>query len=106
MSEAPSTPRAPPRGEHPNSRKDGVHLPDGVAIIEGHPVAVEVELHYKGPRSTQAIVYELSQRYDAVFYYCDRLPHGKLLRLEKTGRWPKLAVRTLPGADWAEPQGG
>jgi hypothetical protein len=61
----------------------------------------------KGARPyTEAILDALSLHYEVPFYYCDRLPHGKLLQLKQTGRWPTLVVRTLPGADWAEPQGG
>lgn len=82
------------------------HIPDGVLILEGRRVAIEVELHYKGKRATEAVLTGHSRAFDAMMYYCDRLPHTQLTRLEKTGRWPKLAVRTLPGADWAEPQGG
>jgi hypothetical protein len=82
------------------------HIPDGILILEGRRVAVEVELHYKGKRATESVLAGHSRAFDAMLYYCDRLPYTQLTRLEKTGRWPKLGVRTLPGADWGEPHGG
>jgi hypothetical protein len=81
------------RSEHPNARREAVHLPDGVAILEGRPIAIEVELHYKGPRATEATLHELARRYDTTLYYCDRVVYRRLAKLEQSGRWARLEVR-------------
>jgi hypothetical protein len=72
------------------------HLPDGVAILEGRGVAIEVELTIKGTRRLEEILDELTGRYDRVMYFCAPGPHKQLTRLERSGRWPSLGVRELP----------
>jgi len=73
------------------------HLPDGVALVDGQRVAIEVELTVKSRRRVTGILDELSGRYDAVVYFCAPGPHRLLSEFAVTGRWPKLGVRELPG---------
>lgn len=72
------------------------HRPDGVAIREGHSIAVEVELSVKGNVRLEGILDELARRYDAILYFCAPGPYQQLRRMEQTGRWRSLAVRELP----------
>jgi hypothetical protein len=72
------------------------HLPDGVAILEGRGVAIEVELTIKANRRLEEILDELTGRYERVMYFCAPGPHKQLTRLERSGRWPSLGVRELP----------
>lgn len=72
------------------------HMPDGVAILEGSSMAVEVELSVKSNVRLEGILDELARRYDAILYFCAAGPHQQLTRMQRTGRWPALAVRELP----------
>jgi hypothetical protein len=79
------------------------HVPDGVLLVEGHSVAIEVELSAKHIRRTEGIIDELAGRFDGILYYCGRWPYRRLKPLEESGRWPKLGVRELPretGLEW------
>ena len=80
-------------------RDAGAHLPDAVLEIDGERHAIEAELSRKGKSEIRLIVAQHSSRYDAVLYFCDRLPYRLLKRLQAEGRWPKLIVRRLPGAE-------
>jgi hypothetical protein len=77
-------------------RETAQHLPDAVVLAEGRRVAIEVELTVKSQRRVNAILDELSARYDAFLHYCAPGPHRQLARLAETGRWPTLGVRELP----------
>ncbi|HEY7829111.1 MAG TPA: hypothetical protein VIC06_00920 [Solirubrobacteraceae bacterium] len=72
------------------------YIPDGVAIHDGHKVAIEVELHAKRVGVVRRKLTEHEQRYDAVLYFCASGPHRQLTKLAETGRWPNLGVRELP----------
>jgi DNA-binding transcriptional ArsR family regulator len=91
---APSTEWVPER-VLARDRLAGEHLSDGVAITEGHRVAIEAELTVKSRRRVTAILDELIGRYDAVLYFCAPGPHRQLTELAATGRWPALGVREL-----------
>jgi hypothetical protein len=82
--------------ELPKGLRGGRHIPDGVLILEGHPVAVEVELSPKKPELVEAVLNHHFERFDAILYYCAPQTIRLLTRLEQTGRWPRLAVRELP----------
>jgi hypothetical protein len=73
------------------------HMPDGVAVLDGREMAIEVELARKSTPRVQAILDELTSRYDAVLYFCAPLPYAQLTRLAQSGRWRALGVRELPG---------
>ncbi len=77
-------------------REPGAHLPDGVAVIEGRRVAIEVELTIKSQRRLTAILDELCTRYDTVVYFCAPGPHRQLSMLVEGGQWSALGVRELP----------
>jgi len=85
-------------GEQPlaRERQPGEHLPDAVVVTDGRRVAIEVELTVKSQRRVQAILDELTGRFDAVLYFCALGPHHQLSRLAASGRWPALGVRELP----------
>jgi hypothetical protein len=73
------------------------HVPDGVAIVEGGSMAVEVELTVKGNVRLETILDELARRYDAILYFCAPSAHQQLTRMQRSGRWQTLGVRELPG---------
>lgn len=85
-----------PERQLARERKPGEHLTDGVVLLDGQRVAIEVELTVKTQQRLTAILDELNRRYDAVLYYCAPSPHRQLTTHENTGRWPKLGVRELP----------
>lgn len=72
------------------------HLPDGVALVDGQRVAIEVELTIKSRKRVTSILDELTGRYDAVVYFCAPGPHRLLSEFADTGRWPTLGIRELP----------
>jgi DNA-binding transcriptional ArsR family regulator len=77
-------------------RTGGEHLPDGVVLVDGQRVAIEVELTIKSRRRVTAILDELTARYDTVIYFCAPGPYRLLQEFAETGRWPTLGVRELP----------
>jgi hypothetical protein len=87
-----------PERQLARERQPGEHLTDGVVILDGRRVAIEVELTVKSQQRVTAILDELNRRYDAVLYYCAPAPHRQLTTHEQSGRWPKLGVRELPDA--------
>lgn len=78
-------------------RKAGEHLPDGVVLVDGQRVAIEVELTVKSQRRLTAILDELTARFDTVLYFCAPGPHRQLTGFAESARWPTLGVRELPG---------
>lgn len=70
-------------------------LPDGVTLLEGRSLAVQVELALKSKRRLEAILNALAKRYDSILYFCAADPLRVLSALQETGRWPTLAVRDL-----------
>lgn len=72
------------------------HLPDAVVCTAGERHAVEVELTQKASRRLAPILDELSQRFDAVLFFCSPPVRRQLDALAGSGRWPKLALRDLP----------
>jgi DNA-binding transcriptional ArsR family regulator len=77
-------------------RQAGEHLPDGVVLVDGQRVAIEVELTTKSQRRLTAILDEITGRFDTALYFCAAGPHRQLSRFAESGRWPKLGVRELP----------
>jgi hypothetical protein len=86
-------------------RLAGEHLADGVAITDGRKVAIEAELTLKSRRRINAILDDLTVRYDAVLYFCAPSTHRQLTELAASGRWPTLGVRELPHAEDRDQQG-
>ena len=77
-------------------RQAGEHLPDGVVVVDGQRVAIEVELTAKSQRRVTAILDELTGRFDTVLYFCAAGPHCQLSGFAGSGRWATLGVRELP----------
>jgi hypothetical protein len=69
--------------------------PDGIAILDGRQVAIEVELVPKGHTITGAIVAERERRYDAVLYFCAPATVRLMTQLVASGRFPSLELRHL-----------
>jgi hypothetical protein len=80
-------------------RSAGEHLPDGVLLLDGRRVAIEVELTVKSRRRVAAILHDLTGRFDAVVYFCSPPTHRLLSEFQASGRWTTLAVRELPGRE-------
>ncbi len=79
----------------PEARGYAKNLPDGVAVMQDSRLAIEVELHFKGRRATEAVLAGHARNYDATFYFCAPGPYRQLGKLAESGRFPKLAVREL-----------
>jgi hypothetical protein len=75
------------------------HLADGVVLLDGRRIAIEVELTVKSKRRVRAIIDELSRRYDAVLYYCAPGPLRLVSELAVGGSWSSLGIRQLPVRD-------
>lgn len=76
------------RGQHS-------HIPDGVVLLDGHRVAIEVELNHKSRKATEAVLQGHAREYDAALYFCARDAYGQLRRLEQSGRFPKFTTSEL-----------
>jgi hypothetical protein len=74
----------------------GSLVPDGVVIYQGGRVAIEVELTQKPGRAIKAKLERLEAQCDAIVYFCAPAVLASLTRMEQSGSWPKLSVRTLP----------
>jgi hypothetical protein len=72
------------------------HMPDGVAILDGSSMAIEVELSVKSNMRLEGILDELARRYDAILYFCAPSPYQQLTRMQRSGRWQTMGVRELP----------
>lgn len=77
-------------------RSPQAHLADGLVLLNGRQIAIEVELTVKSKRRTKGIVEELIGRYDAVLYYCAPAAHRLLSELAAKEAWPSLGLRPLP----------
>lgn len=71
------------------------HIPDGVVVVDGQRVAIEVELNHKGRKATEAVVQAHAREYDRTLYFCTRDAQGQLKKLAASGRFPQLEVREL-----------
>jgi hypothetical protein len=71
--------------------------PDALLRVNGEVYAIEVERSLKMKRDIREIVMEHSVRYDAVIYFCERRTYAFMKRLQRTGEFPLLSVRHMPG---------
>ncbi len=76
-------------------RDPSEHLPDAVFEIGAERHVIEVELSRKRNSEIHQIVAQLSDRYDAVLYFCAPRPYRLMKRVQAEGRWPKLIVRRI-----------
>ena len=65
-------------------REGAEHLCDGLVLDRARRIAIEVELTVKSRKRVTAILDELSDRHDAVLYYCAPAPHRQLTQLAET----------------------
>lgn len=72
------------------------HLPDGVVLLDGRSIAVEVELSRKSEKRLRRILNKLASEHDAILYYTAPDRHKALTELAATGKWPTLVIRHLP----------
>jgi hypothetical protein len=72
------------------------HLPDAEVLIGNQRVAIEVELTQKERRRTQAIVAELSARYDAVWYFAAPAAHRHLTEAIARNNFTRVQLLELP----------
>jgi hypothetical protein len=61
----------------------GRHRPDGLVVLDGRELPVEVELSHKRPARRERIMRELVARYGQVVYFA---PDGPRHQLEHTAR--------------------
>lgn len=77
------------------------HRPDGIVVLDGQEVAVEVELTLKRRARTEAIMRELVARYRSVSYFAAPAPRRTLERLAEEiggGRVQVLGLPTVVGS--------
>jgi hypothetical protein len=72
------------------------HLPDAEVLIGDQRVAVEVELTQKERRRTQAIVADLSARYDAVWYFAAPGAHRHLAEVIARNNFKRVQLLEVP----------
>jgi hypothetical protein len=72
------------------------HVPDGVVLLDGQSIGVEVELTVKSEKRLRGILNNLTSDYDAVLYYTAPQRHKALIELAAIGKWPALGIRQLP----------
>lgn len=72
------------------------HLPDAEVLIGEQRVAVEVELTQKERRRTEAIVAELSARYEAVWYFAAPGAHRHLAEVIARNNFKRVQLLELP----------
>jgi hypothetical protein len=98
------SPEAVWTSERQLGRKYGLkgHLPDGVVLLEGKTVAIEVELTPKAKPRTARIIDGLCAGHDSVLYFASPEARESLLKLAANNRWPSLGIRALPGESGAQ----
>ncbi len=74
-------------------------IPDALFEIGGERHAIEVELNHKSRLALQHVIAFHSNRYDAVVYFCSPQTRPLLDEVRRSGCWPKLIVRSVPGLE-------
>lgn len=74
------------------------HRPDGIVVLDGQEVAVEVELVLKRRARMEAIMRELVARYRSVSYFAAPAPRRTLERLAEQIGGGRVQVLGLPNA--------
>ena len=72
------------------------HRPDGLVVVDGHEVAVEVELTLKRRARIEQIMAELVARYGSVTYFAAPAPARTLERLAVEVGRGRVQVLGLP----------
>ncbi len=84
-------------GAEPGGRQR--HRPDGLVVIDGREVAVEVELTLKRRGRIEQIMCELVARYGSVSYFAAPAPRRTLTELAATVGAGRVQVLGLPGEE-------
>jgi hypothetical protein len=84
-----------------NSEPGGrqLHRPDGLVVVDGQEVAVEVELMLKRRARMERIMRELVARYRSVSYFAAPTPRRTLEQLAGTIGGGRVQVSGLPGEE-------
>ena len=77
-------------------------IPDGVVLVGGQRIAIEVELTPKAKARTSTIIDGLCASYASVLYFAPPEVRHNLTQLATSGRWPSLGMRALPGEPGAQ----
>ena len=72
------------------------HLPDGLLDLGSEQIAVEVELSLKSRARLTAIVEQLGQQYDQVWYFAAKPVLPALAKLAAVAPWQNIAVYSYP----------
>jgi hypothetical protein len=72
------------------------HLPDAVVETSSEQVAVEVELTLKSRVRLEAVLEELAQSYDRVWYFAPPRLQPRLRELAAAVPWQNIDVYTYP----------
>jgi hypothetical protein len=75
------------------------HRPDGLVVIDGREVAVEVELTLKRRARVEQIMAELVARYGSVTYFAAPAPRRTLTRLASEIGRGRVQVLELPNQE-------
>ena len=82
--------------QHAHAGKRRAHLPDAEVLIGDQRVAVEVELTQKERHRTEAIVADLSARYDAVWYFAAPSAHRHVATVIARNNFDRVQLLALP----------
>lgn len=74
------------------------HVPDALVVVGEREAAVEVELTQKSRRRTEAIMRELTARYDSVWYFTTGTTRRVVERAAEATRAVGVQVLSLPGS--------
>jgi hypothetical protein len=78
------------------STRPGAHRPDGLVVVDGREVAIEVELTRKSRARVRAIVCELVARYSAIVYFTADGPRPLIDELACEVGQGRVSIRPLP----------
>jgi hypothetical protein len=77
----------------------GVHRPDALVLVDGHELALEVELTQKRRRRAEHLMREHLARYGEVVYFAAPAPLRMLAELAGELGAGRVHVRPLPGGE-------
>ena len=76
--------------------QDRPHLPDGLLDLGSEQIAVEVELSLKSRVRLAAIVEQIGEQYDRVWYFAAQPAMHALNQLAAAAPWQNIAVYSYP----------
>jgi hypothetical protein len=82
--------------EAPLTGSDGQHRPDGLVVLDGHELPVEVELSDKRPARRERIMRELVARYGQAVYFAADGPRQGLEETARSIGSERVQVLALP----------